>query len=366
MISSLAAFMAALDLFVVNVAFDAIARSFNGSSIDDVSWVLNGYAIVFAALLVPLGRLADKIGRKRMFLQGLALFTLASVACAVAPGLWWLVAFRLLQAAGAAALTPTSLGLLLASAPAEKRVGYVRIWSAIAGLASAAGPVLGGLLVSVSWRWVFLINLPIGIVAFIAARREVPESRDTTVTKIPDVLGAGVLTLGVGTLALAIVKGGDWGWGSGGTVAAFVVAAVMLAVFAWRSEHHPVPVVDRGLYRVRSFAAANIAMAAFSLGLAGYLLLVVLWLQNVWRWSTLATGFGVAPGPAMVPIVAVLTQRLARRVQAAYLMIIGFVLFAAAAGRTSHCSGHTARTTRANCCPANWWSASEWGLVCRH
>jgi len=213
-ILSLAGFMGALDLFIVNVAFDKIAQSFGGSSTANVSWVLNGYAIIFAALLVPLGRLADKIGRKNMFLAGLAVFTLASAACAAAPGLWWLVGFRLVQAAGAAALTPTSLGLLIASAAPDKRVLYVRVWSTVATVAAAAGPVLGGLLVTASWRWVFLVNLPVGIVAYIAAHRVVPDSRDAAVSKVPDLMGAGLLTAGVGVLALAIVKGGDWGWTS--------------------------------------------------------------------------------------------------------------------------------------------------------
>jgi EmrB/QacA subfamily drug resistance transporter len=328
-ILSLAAFMAALDVFIVNVAFDKISDSFHGSSISDVSWVLNAYAIVYAALLVPFGRLADKIGRKRMFTLGLGVFTVASAACAVAPGLWWLVAFRVLQAAGAAALTPTSLGLLLAAVPADKRVAYVRIWSAVAGLAASTGPVLGGLLVTASWRWVFLVNVPVGIFAIIAARRVVPDSRDAAVTKVPDLVGAGLLTVGVGALALAIVKGGGWGWGSGDTVATFVAAAVLLAGFVWRAEHHPVPVVEPDLYRVRTFAAANLAMITFSIGFAGYLLLLVLWLQNVWHWSTITTGLAVAPGPAMVPIVALLAQRLSHRVPAAILAALGCLAFAA-------------------------------------
>jgi MFS family permease len=254
------------DLFIVNVAFDKIGQSFPGSSLGDVSWVLNGYAIIFATLLVPFGRLADKIGRKRMFLLGLGLFTLASVACAAAPGLWWLVVFRVLQAAGSAALTPTSLGLLLAAVPAEKRLPYVRIWSTVAAIAATVGPVLGGLLVAASWRWVFLVNLPVGILALIAANRLVPDSRDTAVTKIPDMIGAALLTLGVGSLALAIVKGGDWGWVSDGTIAAFVAAGVLLIWFAWRAERHPLPVVEPDLYRVRTFAWANVAMVTFSVG----------------------------------------------------------------------------------------------------
>jgi EmrB/QacA subfamily drug resistance transporter len=325
---SLGSFMASLDVFIVNVALDKISSSFHGSSIADVSWVLNGYAIIFAALLVPLGRLADKVGRKNMFLWGMAVFTLASVACSVAPNLWTLVVFRLIQAAGAAGLMPTSLGLLLAAVPAQKRMPYVRIWSAVAGIAAAAGPVLGGLLVAASWRWVFLVNLPVGIIAIIAARRVVPDSRDPNASKVPDLLGAAVLTVGIGALALALVKGQNWGWGSGSTIAGFIVAAVMLAVFVWRAEHHPVPVVDPALYRVRSFAAANIAMIMFSVGFAGLLLMLVLWMQNVWGWGTIATGFAVGPGPAMVPIVAVLTQRLAGKVQPGVLTGIGCVIFA--------------------------------------
>ncbi|MFJ4849630.1 MFS transporter [Streptomyces sp. NPDC088733] len=326
---SLAGFMANLDVFIVNVAFDKIAESFHGASTSDVSWVLNAYAIIFAALLIPLGRLADKIGRKKMFQAGMGVFTLASVLCAIAPGLWWLVVFRAVQAAGAAALTPTSLGLLLAAVPGERRLHYVRIWSAVAAIAAAAGPVLGGLLVTADWRWIFVLNVPIGIFAALAAQRAVPDSRDTKVTKLPDMIGAGLLTFGVGALALAIVKGGGWGWASGSTIAGFVAAAVLLAGFVWRAEHHPVPVVDPHLYRVRSFASANLAMIAFGLGMSAYLLVIVLWMQNVWQWSVIATGFAVAPAPAMVPIVTILAQRLAKRIPGGLLSAIGCAVFAA-------------------------------------
>ena len=326
---SLAGFMANLDVFIVNVAFDKIAQSFHGSSTSNVSWVLNAYAIIFAALLVPLGRLADKVGRKKMFLAGMAVFTLASVLCAISPGLWWLVVFRILQAAGAAALTPTSLGLLLAAVPGDKRLHYVRIWSAVAAIAAAAGPVLGGLLVAADWRWIFLLNLPIGVFGILAAWRVVPDSRDPNVTKVPDMAGAALLTFGIGALALAIVKGGTWGWGSGASIAGFAAAAVLLAGFVWRTEHHPVPVIDPHLYRVRSFASANLAMLAFGLGMSAYLLVVVLWMQNVWHWGVIATGFAIAPAPAMVPIVTILAQRLVRKVPAGLLAAIGCVLFTA-------------------------------------
>jgi EmrB/QacA subfamily drug resistance transporter len=328
-IMSLAGFAANMDVLIVNVAFEKIADTFHGASISDVSWVLDAYAIIFAALLVPLGRLADKVGRKTVFLLGVGVFTGASVACAVAPGLWWLVAFRVLQAAGAAALTPTSLGLLLAATPTDKRQGYVRIWSAVGGLASAGGPVIGGLLVTVDWRLAFLVNLPIGVVAILGARRWVPDSRDTRVTKVPDLAGAAMMTVGIGALALAIVEGGDWGWGSGKTIAAFVVAAALTAGFIHRTEHHPRPIIEPDLYRVRTFAWANVGMVAVAMGMAAYVLMIILWMQNVWHWSIIATGFAVAPGPAMVPLVTVLAQRLAKRVPAGLLSAAGCLAFAA-------------------------------------
>src|ERR1700712_2541918 len=190
---SVAAFMASLDLFIVNVAFDDIGHDFHGVSLSDLSWVLNGYAIVYAALLVPLGRLADRFGRKPGFLLGLAVFTGASLACALSAGPWMLVGFRTLQAAGAALLTPTSLGLLVSATPPALRVRSVRIWAATGALAAAVGPAVGGVLVEASWRWVFLVNLPIGIAALAVAARIVPDSRDVTAGRIPDLVGAAVL-----------------------------------------------------------------------------------------------------------------------------------------------------------------------------
>ena len=159
--------LANLDLFIVNVGLPAIAHDFSGATLEDLSWVLNGYAIAYAALLVFFGRLAERFRRDRSFLLGVALFTLASAACACAGGVWSLVAFRVLQAAGGALMTPTSIGLLLATFPPEGRGGAVRAWAAIGGLAAALGPVVGGMLIVLSWRWIFLVNVPIGLVALL-------------------------------------------------------------------------------------------------------------------------------------------------------------------------------------------------------
>src|ERR1700683_1365630 len=158
--------LASLDLFIVNVALPSIARDFHGSGLGELSWVLNGYAIVYASLLVLFGRFADRYPREYGFLVGVAVFPVASAACAAATSVGMLVAFRLVQAAGAALLTPTSLGLVLATNDPEHRAGAVRSWTAVGGVSAALGPVIGGLLVAASWRWVFLVNVPVGVAAF--------------------------------------------------------------------------------------------------------------------------------------------------------------------------------------------------------
>jgi EmrB/QacA subfamily drug resistance transporter len=328
---SLAAFMASLDVFIVNVAFADIGRDFRGASLSNLAWVLNAYAIVYAALLVPLGRFADRVGRLRVFVAGLTLFTVASAACAASPDLWSLVSFRVLQAVGAAALTPTSLGLLVAATPPERRVRAVRLWAAIGGLAAAAGPVFGGLLVTASWRLVFLVNVPVGILAVIAALRVVPDSRDATVTRTPDVLGAVILTGSIGAVSLGLTKGGDWGWGSVAAIASFVVAVALGVWFGERSLHHHTPIVELALIKVRSFGFANLAMLTFSIGFAASLLIAILWMQDVWHYTALRTGLGIAPGPIMVPIVATTVARFGKRIPPGWLAAVGCLFFASGA-----------------------------------
>lgn len=323
---SLAAFMASLDLFIVNVAFDDIGREFGGTSIANLSWVLNGYAIVYAATLVPLGRLADRFGRKAGFLLGLALFTIASVACAISTGLWMLVACRVLQAIGAALLTPTSMALLINATPVEKRALAIRIWSASAALGAAVGPVAGGLLVASSWRWVFLVNLPVGVIALIGAARWVPESRDSTAKTLPDLIGAAQIALAIGALALALVKGNTWGWSSPTTIATLMFVVVGLRLFWLRSLRHPSPVVEPALLGVRTFAWANVAVLAFSVGFAANLLANILWMQNEWGFSPLQTGLGIAPAPLMVLVFSTIAQLVSRRVSVGRIAALGCLL----------------------------------------
>jgi MFS family permease len=223
--------LASLDLFIVNVALPQIARDFHTQSLGDLSWVLNGYAIVYASLLVLAGRLADRHRRKYGFLLGVAVFTAASAACGAATSVAMLVAFRLVQAAGAALLTPTSLSLVLAAYAPEKRHGAVRAWTAVGGVAAALGPVVGGVLVAASWRWVFLVNVPIGLLALAVGWARLPDVPGSPIPR-PDALGALLVTGGIGALTLALVKGGEWGWGSTTTVVVLIAALLVLGLFA--------------------------------------------------------------------------------------------------------------------------------------
>ena len=323
------AFLANLDLFIVNVAFPAIQDDFDGAGLSALSWVLNGYAIVFAALLVPAGRLADLVGRKRVFLGGLALFLAASVACGLAPGPWALVAARVVQAVGAALMIPTSLALLLPEFPPNRRAAAVGLWTAGAAVAATVGPTIGGLLVTASWRWVFLINLPLGLLTGLAGARVLRESRDPARGRRPDLLGAALLCVGVGALALGVVKGGDWGWASPAFVAAEAAAAAALAGVAVRSTRHPAPVVEPALLRPRATRAADASVFLFSMAFFPLLLASVLFMTEVWGYSALEAGLAIAPGPLMVALLSWPAGSLAGRLGPRRLVVPGVTSFAA-------------------------------------
>lgn len=297
--------LANLDLFIVNVAFPSIARDFKQAGIQDLSWILNGYAIVYAALLVFFGRLVERHRRDLSFLLGVGLFTIASAACAAANGVWGLVAFRLLQAAGAALMTPTSLGLLLASFPPEKRGAAVRTWTAIGGLAAALGPVAGGLLLALSWRWIFLVNVPFGLLAIWLGWRMLPHVPGHEAPR-PSPWAALLVTLGIAALVLAIVEINDWGWNSPGVLSAFLAAVVLLGAFAVHCFRSANPFVDPALFRVRQYTGAVFTMVFFSAAFGAMLLSVALWDQTAWGWSALQTGFAILPGPLLVPATSLL------------------------------------------------------------
>jgi EmrB/QacA subfamily drug resistance transporter len=319
--------LAGLDLFVVNVALPQIARDLGTSNLSELSWVLNGYAIVYASLLVFFGRLADRYRRDLGFLLGVAVFTLASAACAAAGSVGMLVAFRLLQAAGGALMTPTSLGLILASYAPERRAGAVRAWTASSGVAAALGPVIGGLLVTASWRWVFLINVPIGIAALIAGWRLLPRLPGHA-TERPDPVGVILATAGVAVLTFGLVKGSDWGWGSASVAVTLAAAAALIALFVLHCLRARSPLIQPSLFKNHIFTGASIVSILFSSAFGGMLLSIVLWEQGVWGWSALRAGLAIAPGPLMVPLVAFgVAGRLISRYGPAPVIALGCLAF---------------------------------------
>ena len=321
--------LASLDLFIVNVALPAIGRDLHTANLADLSWVLNAYAIVYAALLVLFGRLAESRRRENAFLLGVVVFTAASAACGAATDLTMLIVFRVVQAAGAALLTPASLSLVLATAAPERRHGAVRAWSAIGGLAAALGPVVGGLLVALSWRWVFFVNVPIGLLAIAVGWRRLPTVPGHPVAR-PDAFSAVLVTAGVSALTLGLVKGGDWGWGSAATIGTLAGSAVLIAGFALHCTRHRNPLIDGKLFRVRAFTGSSIVSLVFSIAFGAMLLSRVLYAQDVWHWSALLTGLSIAPGPVMVPLVSFgLAGRLIARFGPGPVIAAGCTVFAA-------------------------------------
>jgi len=329
----LAVFMTNLDLWIVNVALPAMGRSFpedgGPAALGDLSWVLNAYAITLGALLVVAGRLGDRIGPRPVFLGGAAVFTLASVVCALAPSLWVLVLARVVQAAGAAAQLPTSLALLLATVPVARRTTATRAWAAVGGLAAAAGPVVGGLLVQLDWRWVFVVNLPIGVLAVTAGALLLPRTAARETGRLPDPWGALLVTAAVAACAGALVQAPVWGWASGRTLALIAAAVLAGAGFWFRSARHPRPLLELALLRLPRFGAAGTGTFVFGVAFAMNLLSNVLWCQEVWHWSALRTGLALMPGPALVPVVTALTTRAARRFGHGPLVAAGGLAFAA-------------------------------------
>ena len=323
-----ATFMTALDVFIVNVALPTLAVDVGHVALNDLSWVLNGYTIVFAALLVPAGRLGDRYGNKGVFILGLVVFSLASLGCALSSSLWLIVGLRCLQGAGGAALLPTSLGLILTTIPQQRRHHAIRIWAIVGSFGAAAGPAVGGLLVAASWRWIFIINVPIGAIAALLAARFVPDVRHNHDTHVPDLIGGAFLILALGTHALGLVEGPVWGWSSTKTIASLVIAAISAVAFVLRSLWAKAPVVDLRLFRTRIFAWSNGAMFFSNVGFGIQLLGLILWMQYGWHWSALQTGLAIAPGPVAVSITALVLRPQLPKLPEGVLAAVGVLLMA--------------------------------------
>ena len=325
---ALASLMSVMDLFIVNVALHTIGSHLH-SSLSDVAWVLNAYALFFGALLIPAGRVADKIGRKTVFMLGLFIFTIASLACAVSPDLWVLIAFRCVQAIGAAMLIPSSLGLVLTTMPPERVKRSVRLWAVSGAAAGAIGPVIGGLLTSLSWRWIFLINLPIGIAVFAVSWKMIPFVRHDFSTKMPDLIGSVMVILTIGAISFGLLNGHTWGWGDGRIIASWVVAVVAAVGFVISTRRAAVPVIDPQLFKSRVFTAANVSVVIAATIFGMQLLGMSLFLQQAWHWSTTDTGLAIAPGPVAIVMSSFVAQKLNEKLPVGLVVASGFGIIAA-------------------------------------
>ena len=328
-VNAIAAFMASLDLSIVNVAFPALERSFPRAAQAELAWVITAYAIVFASLLVTAGRTADRLGRRRLFFFGLAVFTAGSAACGLAPNLLILILGRVAQGSGAALLLPASLGLLLEVYSQEARSQAVALWAGVGALAVATGPSLGAALISAGgWRWAFFVNLPIGLGAVLRGRRVLPQDTPSSATSSPDYLGVGLVTAALAGAVLAISEGSGWGWTDPRVVGAAVGAVVLGALFVRRCAGHPEPVLDLELFRHRSFSVANAATVIYAMGFFAMLLGNILFLTGVWHYSILRAGLAVTPGPLVVACVSGPAGKVATRRGFRPVLVVGVAVFA--------------------------------------
>jgi EmrB/QacA subfamily drug resistance transporter len=327
-VTSLGAFMGSLDLSIVNVAFPALERSFSGDTTAALAWVITAYSITYGSLLVIAGRTADRIGSRRVFNLGLGVFCLGSALCAAAPSVPFLIAGRVIQGSGAAAMLPASLSLLLAAYPHERRTQIVTLWGGIGALAVATGPTLGATLVTVGgWRWVFLVNLPVGAFAYFMGRRVLSEGAVNAHHPKPDYVGAVLVSGSLASLVLAITQGPSWGWSSPGVIGTFVAAVVLGNFFLYRCRHHAEPVLDLSLFRARSFSVTNVATLAYSMGFFAMLLGNILFLTSVWHYKIIWAGLAVTPGPLVVASVAGPAGRLAARIGFRPVLLAGTSFF---------------------------------------
>ena len=311
LVSSLGVFMAFVDNTIVSIAFPNMLESFPSATVASLSWVFNVYNIAIAALLIPAGRFADLIGRRRMFAAGVVVFTAASALCAAAPSSGVLIAARALQGAGAAIIIPASLGLILEAYPGSGRNKAVAMWSATGALAAGIGPSIGGLLVELSdWRLVFLINLPIGVVVWRLASRQLVESRAAGRRALPDMMGALVLAVAIGTVSLGIIQSETWGWLAWETLAALGASAVAGTWFVLRCRSQASPIVDLELLRTRQFAVSGVLTLIGGAGFFAVGLANILYLIEVWGYSPLTAGLAGTPAPFLAAAVAVGAGRL--------------------------------------------------------
>lgn len=328
-IASSAVFLVSLDSTMLFAAFDALRHNFEGSSAATLSWVLNAYTVVYAAILIPAGGLADTHGRKRVFRLGLAVFIAASAACGLAPTVEWLIAARVLQAVGAALLTPASMSIVLAAFPAERRAVVISLWGAVGGLAAAVGPSLGSWVTAhAGWPWAFYINVPLGLWALWRSAARVDEASKPDRRRRLDGVGLLLLMVAVGAVALAIVESGSPAWSAGQITAVAGAGGVAGLAFVGWARVHPAPLVDLSLFGNATYRYVNAATLAFGTAFSMMFLGFFFFMTGVWHYTLPQAGLAVTPGPLLVMPTAIVTGRLAARLGHRPFLVGGSLLYA--------------------------------------
>ena len=318
--------MVSIDATVVGIALPTIGREFH-ATVAQLQWVVNGYTLAVAALLLVGGSLGDRFGRRRLFTVGIAWFTVASVACAVAPGAQALIALRILQGVGGALLTPGSLAILQSSFREADRGAAIGAWTGLGGVASAVGPFLGGWLIAMaSWRWIFVINLPVGLVVLLLAVRHVPDSKDPSAPARVDVAGAALVVVALAGVTYGLIEGPADGWQGAWPVVALVTGAVAAAAFVVVESRSSAPLLPLGLFRHRQFAVTNAVTFVVYGALGGVLFLLPAVLQVLGHYTPLASGVALLPLTLVMLLLSSMSGRVATRIGPRLQMGVGPVV----------------------------------------
>jgi EmrB/QacA subfamily drug resistance transporter len=336
-------FMIMLDTTIVNVAIPAMSAGLK-ISLDGILWVLNAYILVYAVLLITAGRLGDLYGQRNLFAAGLAIFTLASALCGLSQNENQLIAARVLQGVGGALLVPQTLAILTSLFPPERRGAAFGIWAGVAGLATLAGPTIGGAIVTyVDWRWIFFVNVPIGVAALIATFFIIPDLRPGR-SHGWDVVGVFLATGGLFGLVFGLIEGERFNWGEIGSYVVTIpevigLGVVLLVLFVIWERFQTEPLVPLSLFEERNFAVANWIGASIAFGMMSLFLPIVIYLQSVRGFSALTAGLTLAPMSLTSMIVAPFAGRMADRIGGKYILMTGVFVFAIGFGTLTVVAG---------------------------
>lgn len=329
-VTSIASAISALDLTLMFVAFPEIRADFPDVPTAEVSWVLTSFSIVAAALLIPAGRIADRIGRKKVFVASLWLFSAGALSVSLAPTVPLLIASRVVQAVGGAMLTPSALAIIMGSTTPERRATALGAWSAISGVVASLAPTIGAVAISAgSWRWAFAIVVPIGVACALASARMIDEHIDDNARALPDPIGSLCIAVGVASLSYAVVRSPDWGWVDRRTLLLLAVAATAIVVFISRCRTHPSPVIDLALFSTRAFRANGVAALAAGVSFWGIYYVLVAFLTKGWGERILVAGLLLTPMSLAATVTSMRTGRLIDRLGPRALMVPAGLMFGA-------------------------------------